>query len=76
MRFVNVFARQLALCQLFCSPFEVGGPRWGTWTLCAAQLVHLDLRCIVVVLVLGRREALEWPPLEVRLGIGLHGDGA
>ena len=29
-----------------------------------------------MVLVLGRREALEWPPLEVRLWVGLCGDSA
>ena len=41
--------------------FTLGGGRSmvGTWNLCAAQLVHLDLRWIVAVLVLGRREALE-----------------
>ena len=31
---------------------------------------------MVVLLVLGRRDDLGWPPLEVRLGVGLHGDGA
>ena len=73
---MNVCTWQWELCQLFCSPLEVVGPWCGIWILCAAQLVHLDLRWMIMVLVLGSREALEWPPLEVRLEVGLRGDGA
>ena len=69
-------AWQWELCQLFCSPLEVASPWCEIWTLCAAQLGYLDLQYMVVVLILGRREALEWPPLKVRLGVGLRGDGA
>ena len=52
----------------------VGGTWWGTWTVCTMQLVHLDLRWIVAVLVWP--VALERRPLEVSLGVGLPEDGA
>ena len=59
---------------IFCAPLEVRGPCRVNWTVCDAQLVHLDLRWVFPVLVWP--VDLKLPPLEVTRGVGLLGDGA
>ena len=58
----------------FCLPLEVRGQWRVNWTVCDAQLVHLDSRWVFIVLLCP--VALERPPLEVTRGVGLLGDGA
>ena len=68
---------RVAMGDLSVVLFPLGGGRSavGNMDLVRHAISSNFLRWVVVVLLLGRREALECSPLEVSLGVGLHGEG-